>query len=287
MDDQDWDLLLSRIKAGNCTPFLGAGAAVPTLPLGREIAERWATKYDYPLEDRDDLARVAQFVGVTRKDAMYAKERITEDLAGLGPPDFTNTADPHVVLAGLPLPVYLTTNYDDFMVQALGRRGRTPCREVCRWNTTTASSPRSLDTGFAPSPATPVVYHLHGHFGVPESLVLTEDDYLDFVVAVSRSRKLLPHQIQKALAGATLLFIGYSLSDWDFRVIHRGLVMTSEPSQRRLSVTVQIHPHERAQPYLEEYFGSMHLSVYWGTAADFAVELTSRWDAYTSAQGDT
>jgi len=284
MDDHDWDLLLGRIKAGNCTPFLGAGAAHPTLPLGREIAERWADKYGYPLKDRQDLARVAQFVGVTRRDSMFPKERLTEDLRELGPPDFADTSEPHLVLAKLPLPVYLTTNYDDFMVQALARQGRKPIREACRWNTSTATERSHLASRFVPTPEAPLVYHLHGHFDALDSLVLTESDYLDYLVAVSRSQRLLPHQVLKALSRATLLFIGYSLSDWDFRIIHRGLVMTSEPSQRRLSVTVQMDNREpSARTYLEAYFGSMNLSVYWGTAAAFVADLETRWEDFVSA----
>ncbi len=44
--------------------------------------------------------------------------------------------------------------------------------------------------------------------GVPESLVLTEDDYLDFLaLAISRDPGLLPHPIQRALAGTSLLFV--------------------------------------------------------------------------------
>ena len=42
--------------------------------------------------------------------------------------------------------------------------------------------------------------------------MLTEDDYLDFLVAVSRDEELLPHQIQRALAGTSLLFVGYRLA---------------------------------------------------------------------------
>ena len=38
---------------------------------------------------------------------------------------------------------------------------------------------------FKPSPQTPVVYHLHGHRSVIDSLVLTEDDYLDYLVNMS------------------------------------------------------------------------------------------------------
>ena len=78
--DSDWRLLLSRIKNGACRPFLGAGTCVGTLPLGGEIAARWAEEHEYPLDDPHDLARVAQNLGVAQDDAMYPKELICADL---------------------------------------------------------------------------------------------------------------------------------------------------------------------------------------------------------------
>ena len=140
----------------------------------------------------------------------------------------------------------MTTNYDDFMAAALRRskvHGATLPVELGARRS--ASEPSALDGALTPNPANPIVFHLHGHLDVPESLVLTEDDYLDFLVAVSRDAELLPHQIQRALAGTSLLFVGYRLTDWDFRVIHRGLVMAGEPSLRRLSVTVQLPRDDR------------------------------------------
>ena len=111
------------------------------------------------------------------------------------------------MLADLPLPVYMTTNYDDFMVQALKRCYRDPRRELCRWNESLDGEESVFDTDFTPTPANPVVYHLHGHT-IPESLVLTEDDYLSFLANIARNPKLLPVPIQRALDRSTCLFIG-------------------------------------------------------------------------------
>ncbi len=281
MNDRDWEMLLTRIRARKCTPFLGAGACAGTLPLGRDIARAWAGEDGYPLEDSEDLTRVAQFLGVLHEDAMWPKDKIRDELLGIGPPDFSRPDEPHAVLAGLPLPVYLTSNYDDFMVKALEYRRRSPLMDFCRWNTRVADDPGHLkDEALVPSVEAPVVFHLHGHLGEAASIVLTEDDYLDFLVAVARDRDLLPHQIRKALADSSLLFIGYKLADWSFRVIHRGLVTSGEPSLRRLSVTVQLRPSEEAEKYLDEYFGAMHVRVYWGTATEFAAELHERWEAF-------
>jgi hypothetical protein len=55
LEEKYWDLLLQRIKDGNCTPFLGAGAYVGKIPIGSQIANEWAKKYDYPIEDPSNL----------------------------------------------------------------------------------------------------------------------------------------------------------------------------------------------------------------------------------------
>jgi hypothetical protein len=280
--DPDWKLLLARISDGVCTPFLGAGAIASTLPLGSEVAQRWAVAHGYPLDDGHDLARVAQFLAVHADDAMYPKELIGDELGALPPPDFTAEGEPHAALARLPLPIYITTNYDESMLAALAAAGKDPRREICRWNRSPALAEEPspfADAGYTPTPANPLVFHLHGRLGLPESLVLTEDDYLDFLVAISRDPGLLPHPIQRALASTSLLFVGYRLADWDFRVIHRGLVAATEASLRRLSVTVQLTAEPAARDYLDRYFGALKLRVYWGTATEFAAELGERRSA--------
>jgi hypothetical protein len=287
MRDEDWDLLVARIRAEKCTPFLGAGACWPTLPTGKDLARQWAKAHKYPLDDKEDLARVAQYLGVHLDDQVVPKEQIIEHFADLGTPDFTKADEPHMALAKLPVPIYITTNYDDFMEQALRLEGKDPQPEICRWNSHPAvqNAPGVLrdDPDFEPTPRKPLVFHLLGQAPIPESLVLTEDDYLDFLVAVARNEEVLPDRIREAFAGTSLLFIGYSLADWDFRVLHRGLVMTGEAALRRISVTVQLERKDRnarrAREYLEKYFARMAARVYWGDADKFAAELTEKWEA--------
>jgi SIR2-like domain len=283
IEDRDWERLLARIQGGHCTPFLGAGACFGTLPLGSEVARRWVADEDYPLEDEGDLARVAQFLSVNG-DPMWPKEKICAELRGLGPPDFDRPGEPHAVLAELPIPVYMTTNYDDFMMQALQRAGKSPHRELCRWNDLLKDTPSVFDAhdGFVPTVEDPIVYHLHGTLDLPESIVLTEDDYLDFLVSVSRREDVLAPRIQQALSSTSLLFLGYKLADSNFRVLHRGLVANSQPGLRRLSVAVQLSPvdSDTAREYLARYFEAMSVIVYWGDADEFARTLLERWTEY-------
>ena len=287
--DEDWDLLLRRISTEKCTPFLGAGACYGVLPLGADIAKRWATKYDYPMEDPSNLISVAQFLALKYSDSVFPKDLIVEMFKEFKAPDFTDSLEPHRVLASLPLPVYITTNYDDFMVQALTRHHREPKRVLCQWNKAVKDyikdNPTVFDKepGYKPTVANPVVFHLHGHVPVAESLVLTEDDYMDFLVNVSTDRDLIPPQIARALTGTSLLFIGYRITDWNFRVLLRSFARFMESSVTRLNVAVMLVPagaeaaKQKAQDYLTKYYENIDVRVYWGTAKDFLKELQERW----------
>jgi hypothetical protein len=289
LEEKDWKLLLRRIKDGKCTPFLGAGACCEKIPIGSQIANEWAKKYEYPMEDSYDLIRVAQFVAVT-EDAMTPKEeickKINELLKEVTPKYFEIPDELHGVLADLPLPVYITTNYDDLMVRALKSRGKTPNQEICRWNKCLMQR-KQTSSDFDPTPEKPLVFHLHGFCEIPESLVLTDDDYLDFLVAISMEQNLLPPRIQEAFTSTSLLFLGYRIADWDFKVLFRILAGYLERSISRTHISVQLVPgnvsetqKEKAQEYLDSYFAELHIQVYWHDCREFAAELKTRWEAF-------
>jgi SIR2-like domain len=132
------------------------------------------------------LSEVAQFVAI-RRDAMTPKDEMIKIVKAAQPPDFGDESDVHGVLARLNLPIYLTTNYDDFMVRALTLHNKKPQQDFCRWND-------YLKRKVTPSPAPavepsadePLVFHLHGHTGERFSLVLTDDDYLSFLATAAR-----------------------------------------------------------------------------------------------------
>jgi hypothetical protein len=286
-----WKALAASIRDGQCTPFLGAGACSPTLPTGVELSRALARDFDYPLHDGTDLARVVQFMAIDARDIVFPKKEILRRIAACGHPQFVGD-EPHHALASLPLPVYLTTNYDDFMVKALEGRRRTAHRDFCRWKPELASHPSiwQREPGYRPSFDSPIVYHLHGCDTLAESLVATEDDYLEFIYniaksgsmtkTVDRAWEMLPPSIMKAISNHCLMFVGYGLLDWNFRVIFRWLVLSLRRTQTRLKVAVQLSPspdqaaNEKAQAYLREYFHHVFdVTIFWGNAQQFISEL--------------
>jgi SIR2-like domain len=298
LEEDDWEALLDRITTGECTPFLGAAVNHGILPLGGDIAKEWADTYMFPLQDgRTNLAKVAQFIAV-RNDPMRPKELILKKLAKPQKPfNFDDNSEPLNVLAKLPLPIYITTNYDNLLLEAIEHHGiatnRKPDFEICKWNNSSSVKPRLFESGsqFEPTPQMPVIYHLHGHQSVKDSLVLTEDDYLDFLVNMSKSdiKDFLPPCIQAAITRSSIIFIGYSLEDIDFRVLFRGLLGNLDAALGVMSVAVQL-PYDKSDPnkekaeeYIAKYFtnvASAKVKVYWGKAKEFAEELGSRWEKF-------
>ena len=291
LEERDWNRLLKRIKAGKCTPFLGAGACYGSLPLGATIAQTWAAEHDYPFSDTHDLTRVAQYLALTN-DAMFPKDELLERwFKHATYPNFAEPDEPHGVLAQMPLPIYITTNYDDFMTKALQTVGKNPRREICRWNWDVQKKLRDQpsvfqDRLFTPDEQNPVVFHLHGYNLMPESIVLTEDDYIDFLISISSDRTgdLLPLRIQESFSDTSLLFIGYSLNDINFRVLFRSIINKVVRTSSYQGFTVQFPrpDKESAQRYLEDYFKEWEMKVVWGSAREFMAELSRRWKAFSS-----
>lgn len=295
MEEADWERLIDQLRNGECTPFLGAGACYGVLPTGTALSEEWAATYKYPFTDRQDLARVMQYAALTVGDTVSLKERICREFRTKGPPDFTHTEEPHALLAEFPLPVFLTTNYDNFLVQALTRAGKTPQQAVCPWHEDASDDSELFESvaGIDPKPEKPIVYHLHGSLRNPTSLVLTEDDYLEFLVSIARAnaeddRRLVPGAILTALTTRPLLFIGYGLQDWTFRLLFHGLLRTIPNINRRRHVSVQLPPtadesvsdaEKRAKKYLTRYLEDQKITIFWGTAAEFCAELRKRMGA--------
>ncbi len=281
LKDEIWQVLLQRIADDKCTPFLGAGACYGALPLGGQIANQWAEAHDFPLWNKGNLIEVAQYLAV-RYDPIFPKrlflDEFIKDAKRPNEPD-----EPHGILAQLPLSVYMTTNYDSFMMQALESHPfRKPRRAECRWIEASSDVVNDLPPDLRPDAANPLVFHLHG-YSKPEYLVLTEDDYLRFLSNMARNPNLLPPKIKSALQGSSLVFIGYSLADWNFRLLFENL----RAAFQYKSVAVMLPPgstdkeRERARVYLDAYYTkAFDLDIYWGTAREFCAELLQRWEQH-------
>lgn len=314
---EKWPALIRSIKRGQCTPILGAGLYEPMLGTQREIAQRWAEAYHYPMapHERESLPQVAQYLTVNQYPrAPYdeleeylqseVKQRYKDDL-----PDDTgkmnleqlveivstkmrqnNPYEPHEALAKLSLPIYITTNPGNQMAAALKEAGKDPQVVLCPWNeyVEQVETVYTREPDYFPTPERPLVYHLFGRLDEPDSVVLTEDDYFDFLIGVTGNKELIPSAVRRVLADTALLFLGFQMDEWNFRVLFRSILSQQGGGRRDryAHIAAQIEPEEgrilepeRARRYLENYFSKgADISLYWGSPVDFIKELLDHWD---------
>lgn len=325
--DEKWEPMLATISDEECTAIIGPGIAEGLLGARRELAHRLAEDFSFPLSpnDREDLHEVAQYLAV-RKSIQFLPRTIMQYIAdevrrrhGSSLPEelraatqggsrreltqrfdrlveaawkaqaAADPAEPHRVLASLPLPIYLTAEPSSLLTTALREAGKDPQEVLCPWNDfcRQATSIYKAEPDYEPEPSRPLVYKLFGRFSDPDSLVLTEDDFFDYMIGITRNKDLIPARVRSALSDTALLFLGFHMDDWYFRTFFRSL-MSQEGGGRRARyahLAVQVGPDEErtiepalAQRYFEDYFiKGADISVYWGTSEDFVRELDRRW----------
>ncbi|HEV7890349.1 MAG TPA: SIR2 family protein [Pyrinomonadaceae bacterium] len=217
LDEGEWHILLRAARRGKVVPVVGPGARPDAVPADHEVAQRWARQHSYDGERPWELPKVAQFLAAER-GPLYPHRLLEEESGQVHAPDFDDPENLYGALAALPIPVYVTTNYDDLLSEALNARGKSPVSEFCRWN----NVPSTVDE-LDPTAASPLVFNLFGYYKVPESLVLTAEDHTNFIWNVSRDPWKLPPRVREALVGSLLLFVGYPPDDVNFQTLTQAV----------------------------------------------------------------
>jgi hypothetical protein len=252
MPELPYGIIANRMRDGQVVPFLGAGASYigrapgtawnpeepAFLPSGVELAHLLAGEAGFPSDDprdRDDLAKVSSFY-VDQGGRRALRERLRKLFAA------EYTPGPlHALLARVESPqVIVVTNYDTLVEQAFRAAGkpydlvvypadRKDFANATLWwrhgdNTPTVKAPNELDIDLG---KTTVIFKMHGTVvrgTVDEwdSFVITEEDYVEFLSRMTTSAAipslLYPHFRQRSF-----LFLGYSLRDWNLRVVLKNL----------------------------------------------------------------
>ena len=319
--------LTDSIKSGLAVPILSDEAIFDlVLPGHPSLAEAYAEYTGYPLDDRDNLPRIAKFCKLNRQreavqtggdfthndlradfcdfvknfiyaqaeahgadaglledaEAQFSTTTVTGFAGVLGYPSFDRGPDdPLQVLANLPFRVLLTTSPYTFLEAALVRAGKTPRSTVIRWRQDLRDliDPRIADVPAGREPGDfPLVCHLFGLESASSSLVLTEDDYLEFLVDVNLGRgddkrDSVPAQVRKALSG-DLLVLGFSLNSWAFRALYTGLIKSDDARAEKRGICVQLPPSEAERAYLHDYLQrEARFEVDWRTLSAYAAGL--------------
>jgi hypothetical protein len=253
-DEDHYVTIVEKLAGGRMIPFLGAGANLcdrgaeaweqgrSFLPSGKELAGYLAQRGRYPEPGDPNLLRVSQYVDAARgEDELYLYLREVFD--SKYPPTSVHRLLARVARllgeAGLPQLVVVTTNYDDLVEQAYQDEG---LEFDVVWYEAKQNSPKhgrflhrapgaeeaepitrpNKYTGLPVVLERPAILKLHGCLdrtnATGDSYVITEDSYIDYLSGRDVGA-LIPIALSQRMSSDSLLFLGYSLSDWNLRVI--------------------------------------------------------------------
>lgn len=307
----NWRSLTGSVRQQRLVPILGPDVCEHLFGSIRERALGLAEEYSFPLAPHQstDLAKVVQYLSVDEspieardavlrqfhREALRRASGLSEEELQLSLGKLLDVLSerqlhddtvptPIRILVDLAAPLYINAGLDPLLFKALKASGRSPELLASDWHPTADNHPTE-PVSVDPSALEPVVYQPFGIFGRWESLVLTEDDFLDFLIA-SSTYKLMPRVVASTLTESSLIFLGFPLEDWAFRVLFRMIMNLNAAARldRHAHVGVQVDPEEygprdveRTRSYLTRYFGATpRIDIYWGSSADFLQELSEQ-----------
>lgn len=245
------------VAAGRCILFLGAMASAPSAadapypylhapPGGNELARRLAKACKYPSNDTTNLQRVSLYAEFgpegSRQKLVSAVETAIES-CGYCTENIQIKPSPALqMLAALPFRIVITTNYDNLFDRALMNAetmsGRTKSPIIRIYDPTRTTEPEIVPID--PTEEKPILLKLHGDIRNPNSIVITEEDYITFVQRMASPTLHPIHQfIRMRMRAWPFLFIGYSLKDYNLRLLFRTLQWGSD---EKLPLSYSVDP---------------------------------------------
>jgi|SRR5579864_4305805 len=278
-----------------CIVFLGAGAAFdatrPHLPTAAELSEALAKDCKLEWHEYIPLSTIAFYY-----EFYFKRDELNETLKiKIGDPavapstTVSRLMDVVDVLQQRQKDVLvITTNYDQHFERAYQARfGHAPDVIIYNGGTDANDATTALHVGigrdlrtFKPKPGHTYLYKMHGCISRAEgrNLVVTEEDYINFLANANSyddKKRLLPYVLGK-IAESSTLFIGYGLSDWNFRVIFKA---TAERNAAAGYAVQYTHPDKLAgdallrRQALVEFWGRKNVDIVNADAALFVEDL--------------
>lgn len=198
-----YDHLVDAVRARRCVLFAGAGVSRSVgLPSWAELIDHMRAELGLePSESRADYQTLAEYYRLTQ-GSIGALRSWMDRTWGVSEARVRDSAI-HRRLVELGFPIVYTTNYDNNLEVAHRLHGRDYVKIV-----------NARDLTRACEGVTQIV-KFHGDFEDDRSLVLAETDYFDRLQFDSP----LDIKFRSDTLGRTILFVGYSMSDLNIRLL--------------------------------------------------------------------
>jgi hypothetical protein len=273
------------IRNDACILLLGPGIAFDpedrdSTPLTIKLACVLARQLNPPHETlfEDNLVYIAQIY--QRENDRISLELEVEDFyhsyAGC-------TTDIHRRLATLPISLCIDLVPAGLMAKAYDEAGKTPVRDFY------GSDKGQTISLFEFKPKRPLVYELFGSLDDPASLLLTENDLLDFLVHVAKNAPSLPKDLTSRLSDpkTSFLFLGFGFQHWYLRILLH--VLNAAVDRQNLSLALEDaaffdHPDQpQTALFYSEHYRIQFRYTSWQAFAD---ELSHRFHKAVQSQPD-
>jgi hypothetical protein len=277
---EEWyfKLITNAIDSGKCLPFLGAGASTtyeiagelkPGLPAGGELAKWLAEQCNYTNGTSYDLLKVAEYFVITNSGDRVPLQRALQEKINIG----CLPRPIHTVLAQLKqIKFIITSNYDDLMDKELSSCGRNVLKHYY--------NPLNPKTGhFEPidlKEGDVALHKMHGSIDDPGSMVVTQSDYIQYLANLTDIDRGMPEYLRKYIIPQyILLFLGYGLEDWNFRVIWEGVLANyAARNVRKVAYALVRNP----SPLQTNYWSQRGIQIINQDLTEFAVLLAEHYN---------
>ena len=222
VNERDFRRLADSLKAERCVLVLGPDAVtVPgdAVSLSARLSHHLIEQFKPSgVVDPGNLYHVAQRIiggGGKRFKLVEAVEQFYGKYAQLSTPLHQN-------LAALPFRLYLTVTHDHCLHNALSQAEIKKKTQTAHYHYRRGSKSDLAD----PSVVKPILYQLYGSLHDESSLILTENELLDFLLRIVAGTPPLPAQVEGLLRSEqnAFLFIGFGFSQWYVRILLHALL---------------------------------------------------------------
>lgn len=250
--------VVETMLSGRLVPVLGTDVA--------ELTTRLAERFEYPASNGDALPRVAQYIAVMKGSGPLYDELHAMFQADLPPTPvhrFFAALPPLLRERAAPHQLIVTTSYDLALERAFldageafdvvsylaaGRNRGKFCHVGPDGTGTLIEVPNTYATELSLEERT-IILKLHGQVGNTEdreweSFVVTEDDYIEYL-AQSEVASVVPVALGAKLRRSHFLFLGYTMADWNLRLLLHRLWGDQPLSYRSWAVQPEPMPLER------------------------------------------
>lgn len=283
--------------------FLGAGASIDDeqsdLPDARTLSKELADKLGIDWHETIPLSRIAFYYEALRgRNGLnkFLRDKLSRKHSPDGPPAPTaRTLEYLVEILEIvkqkgKSSLVITTNYDElFEIAYENKYHRTPEVVVYRGGFESSDIDQSLlhhqrstENVKSWSPGNAIsLFKMHGCISDADAhhLVITDEDYINFISNAwnQSEKKRLPWHVEGLFNRSNILFVGYSLEDWNFRILYKQSGEKNDRDKLAVQFLKPLDPREKIahakRRAMVEFWGTKRVNIVNAKADDFMSDL--------------